>query len=385
MNRPSAAAAGRQEQLAHGRGHLARVVAADVGDHEGAGVGWHSRTARPAAGSSAGPAGAPRRCASRPGRRGRPASESARVALVTSTPCAGAMHRVRQRLGRVDPVAAAGGVDHPAVEEGGVEPVDEVRVVLGVLVDGPQHRAPGRQRHPRAAVEAPQRAFDPRPVAGGERRRPPRRARPPAAGPAPAAAPRPWPSASAAARAVSRTRSSAGRAAHSMPDLGGRGAGAQLLQHRHQEGLDRPDRIDLAVGRRDAAGPALARQGGGGARAPRPAPPGVLAVAQHLHQPRLQARARAGRAPPARGSSGAARRPPRPTARRKRRCRRRRTGGGPRRRRCASARVVSPSAFEPRAARAPSKAAWVSTRAWLAMTMSARREPRIAFSMKQVR
>ena len=47
--------------------------------------------------------------------------------------------------------------------------------------------------------------------------------------------------------------------------------------------------------------------------------------------------------------------------------------------------VVSPSAFEPRAARAPSNAAWVSTRAWLAMTMSALRDPRIAFSTKQVR
>ena len=47
--------------------------------------------------------------------------------------------------------------------------------------------------------------------------------------------------------------------------------------------------------------------------------------------------------------------------------------------------VVSPSAFDPRAARAPSNAAWVSTRAWLAITMSARREPRIAFSTKQVR
>jgi hypothetical protein len=34
-----AAAAGRQEQLAHRRGHLARVVAADVGDHQRPGVG----------------------------------------------------------------------------------------------------------------------------------------------------------------------------------------------------------------------------------------------------------------------------------------------------------------------------------------------------------
>ena len=45
--------------------------------------------------------------------------------------------------------------------------------------------------------------------------------------------------------------------------------------------------------------------------------------------------------------------------------------------------VVSMSPLSPRAARAPSKAAWVSTRAWLAITRSARREPRIAFSMKQ--
>ena len=47
--------------------------------------------------------------------------------------------------------------------------------------------------------------------------------------------------------------------------------------------------------------------------------------------------------------------------------------------------AVSTSAFWPRAVRAPSKAAWVITRAWLAMTRSARREARIAFSMKQTR
>src|SRR3546814_10338690 len=32
---------------------------------------------------------------------------------------------VGQRLGGIDPVAAAGRVHHPAIEEGGVEPVDE--------------------------------------------------------------------------------------------------------------------------------------------------------------------------------------------------------------------------------------------------------------------
>eukprot|EP01035_Chromulina_nebulosa_P000436 gene435-619_t len=45
-----------------------------------------------------------------------------------------------------------GGVDHPAIEEGRVEPVDEVGVVLGVLLDGLEHRAPGREGHARAPM-----------------------------------------------------------------------------------------------------------------------------------------------------------------------------------------------------------------------------------------
>ena len=47
--------------------------------------------------------------------------------------------------------------------------------------------------------------------------------------------------------------------------------------------------------------------------------------------------------------------------------------------------AVSPSCFRPRAERAPSKAAWVMTRAWLATTRSARRLARMVFSTKQVR
>ena len=141
--------------------------------------------------------------------------------------------------------------------------------------------------------------------------------------------------------------------------------------------LDRPDRmVDLAVeAGGDAARPALARQGGGGAHR----------LAQRLraassrsptrsHQPLLQP-------PPA---PAAALRPADPAAQLGRLRARQRGGegavGG-------VEQVVAlveddalergrsrTSAFWPRAARAPSKAAWVRTRAWLAMTMSARRE-----------
>ncbi len=242
-----------------------------------------------------------------------------------------------------------------------------------------EHRAPGRQGSCGAAVEAAQRPFDP--GALGARRglglvvqqRPPGRA------PGPAAAPRCGPGAAAASRAVSRTRSSAGpRRRTPCPRRTGSARGAQLLDHRDQEGLDRADRVDLAdrAGRcgrtspRPAAAAAARSASSRAARAPRPG------------RRRMSLR-RCFQAPPA---AGRALGPADPAAQ----LGRLRPGQGGREGAVGGVEqvvalveddalegAVSLSPFSPRAARAPSKAAWVMTRAWLAMTRSARLEPRI--------
>ena len=83
-------------------------------------------------------------------------------------------------------------------------------------------------------------------------------------GPGPAAAPRRRPGPRRPSRAVSRTRSSAGRAAHSMPSSAAPApvAGAQLLQHRRQEGLDRPDAGSTSPRRRRRCGRTSPRRAG---------------------------------------------------------------------------------------------------------------------------
>ena len=297
-----APAAGRQEELAHGRGHLARIFAAHIGDDDGPGVGGVVEGRGEL--QRLGPVGQARRARAHLGER------EGIVQRRVSQGGAGHQHavggrddRVGQGLGGIDPVAAAGGVDHPAIEESRVEPVDEVRIVLGVLVDGPQHGAPGRQGHARPPIEAAQGALDPGPFAGPKRgglvvqqvfqvtgqsqqRRldaGQRRGRLPGG----------------VADEIERRP---GGALHAH--VRGRGAGAKLLHHRHQEGLDGADGVHLAIGRGDAAGPPLSRQGGGGVQGVRQGAPGLLRIAQDVGEAGLQP-------PPA---AAAALRPAKPAA-----------------------------------------------------------------------
>jgi hypothetical protein len=134
-----------------------------------------------------------------------------------------------------------------------------------------QHGAPGGKLHPRAAIEAPQRPFDPRPVARdqlirlvvqqilqrageGEQRR--------------------FDGGEGAGGVdggfLHRIDGGTGGALHAAVGLGV-GAGSQLGQERGKKGLHRADRLGRYVVAihvrqgRDAARPSLSGQGGGGA------------------------------------------------------------------------------------------------------------------------
>src|SRR3712207_6891695 len=61
-----------------------------------------------------------------------------------------------------------------------------------------------------------------------------------------------------------------------------------LVERGGEEDLDRPDRVDLARGRRDAAGPPLPRQLGGGADRVMEGAAGVLRSEEHTSE--LQSR-----------------------------------------------------------------------------------------------
>ena len=273
-------AAGGQEQLAHRRRHLTGVVTADIGDHDRPGVQLIvERRGQP---QRLRPVREPRRTGAHLGQ-----GEGV-VERGVSQGGAGHQHPVRrgehrggQGLGRIDPMAAAGRVNHPAVHEGGVEPVDEIRIVIGIFLQRLQHRAPGRQHHPRAPVEAAQGAFDPGPVAGdqfvgvliehvlqgprqGEQRRLDGRQCASGGG----------------GGLTHQVQRRPGGALHA--EFRGRGAGAQLLQDRHQEGLDRSHRADFAGGRSDAAGPAFTGQHRGRPGRRRQRLPCRLAVGQHV-------------------------------------------------------------------------------------------------------
>ena len=283
---PQAPAAGGQEQLPHRRPDLPRVVLGHVGDHQRQGVGgiveWRGQLQR------LGPFGQARRPGAHLGHRERiDRTGVGQGGAGHQNPVGRGDHRRGQGLGGVDPVAAAGGVHHPAIEKGGLEPVDEIGIVLGVLVDGRQHRAPGRQHHPRPSVETAQRPLDPRPLGGTqgvglvvqrglqlprqvEQRRLDRRDR----------------LGGGARRGPHQVDGRPGGAFHAH--LRRRGPGAQLFQHRHQEGLDRPHRADLAGAGGDAAAPAFAWQGGGGVQHRLQRRAGVVAIGQQLRQPRLQ-------------------------------------------------------------------------------------------------
>ena len=82
------------------------------------------------------------------------------VAEVTSTPSAGAMHRRRERLGRVEPAAVDGDVIFAPVDPLDRQPVDEFGV--GLAADPAEQGDPRGERlaPPRKAAD---RAFDPRP------------------------------------------------------------------------------------------------------------------------------------------------------------------------------------------------------------------------------
>ncbi len=69
-------------------------------------------------------------------------------------------------------MAAIGGVGDPAPKlsncgEHRLEPI-HVKGVIRLVLQGLQHSPPSGELHPGAAVQAPQRPFDPRPVAGGQ-------------------------------------------------------------------------------------------------------------------------------------------------------------------------------------------------------------------------
>uniref|UniRef100_A0A0N4ZDY0 PE-PGRS family protein n=1 Tax=Parastrongyloides trichosuri TaxID=131310 RepID=A0A0N4ZDY0_PARTI len=316
-------AARRQEQFAHGRRDLARVVLDQVVDDDDPAVG----------GIVEGTVDLqrPRRF----DQARRPGPQTGQVKGVFGRRIgqggAGHQHPVRwhdhrrfQRHGRVDPVTTQGHVVDAAEGGLGAQPVHIVGVgFVAALLQRRQHGAPAGQGHARAAVQSAQRALDA--GAGGAvqfgrllvedvlemARQGQQRRLEVGDGLGRLARGRQHRLGDRMQRAL---QAELGPAA-----LGG--ASAQLLQRRHQEALDRADGVHFAGRRRDAAGHAFAGQ-------LRRRAQGVAFV---------PARARDGRAPRARGSSGAARPPPGPTGRRRRRCRRRRTGGGPRRRRCASA------------------------------------------------
>jgi hypothetical protein len=214
------------------------------------------------------------------------------VALVTSTPWAGAMTAlVSGSVGSTQWRRQAASTD-AAVHQVGVEPVDEVGVVLGVLVDGLQHGAPGGELHARAAIEPSQSPFNPRAFGGAQglglgvhqvlERAGQRQQRRLDLGE------RGGGDAGGLAHEVQRRARGALHA-----DLGGGGPGAQLLQHGDQEVLDRAGGVHLAVGGRDAAAPALARQGGGGVQGRVEVAPRLLRPAQDVEQARLEAAAAA--------------------------------------------------------------------------------------------
>ncbi|MCA3244469.1 MAG: hypothetical protein INF43_04080, partial [Alphaproteobacteria bacterium] len=123
-----AAAARGQEELAHGRADLPRVVLADVGDDKGPGAGgvvegrgeaqvgrWRGQAAPP--GPEFGQGEGVLRGAVRQG-GGRHEHPVRRL-----------QHGAHQGFGGVDPMAAEGGVRQPAADHHPLEPVDEVRIV----------------------------------------------------------------------------------------------------------------------------------------------------------------------------------------------------------------------------------------------------------------
>ncbi|MNK72777.1 hypothetical protein D3C87_922610 [compost metagenome] len=286
-----APAARRQEQFAHGRRDLARVVLHQVVDDDDAAVGGVVEGAvhlqRPRRFDQAG------RAAAHPGQRKRVLGRRVRQGG------GGDQHAMSrhddggfQRHGRVDPVAAQGHVVDTAKGGLGAEPVHKVGIgFVAALFERRQHGAPARQGHARASVHAAQGALDPgargavqlggllvqnvlevarqgqqRRLDGGD-------------------------GAGGGAGGLQH-RLGGGAQGALQPELGPAGfltAGAQLFQGGDQEGLDRADGIDLARRRGDAARDALARQGGGGAHGVLQGLGGGLVVgaqvAQTLFQP----------------------------------------------------------------------------------------------------
>ena len=197
-------------------------------------------------------------------------------------------------------------------------------------------------------------------------------------------------SALAASRAASRTGSVAGRRAHSMPNSTPLPEAFSLVRARS---------CSRAANRKRSTGPTGLTSPEAGAMRPDTPSPGNWAAARIASCSAFDAASLSAHRSPRRCSS------PRP---------RRARPSGPRIQRRSSAAscpdrqaekalsaasnrwwpssktmrfsaAVSPSCFRPRAERAPSKAAWVMTRAWLAITRSARRLARTVFSTKQVR
>ena len=265
-----AAPAGSKEQLAHRRRRLARVVLDQVVDDDDPGVGGVVKRAfdlqRPGR-------------LDQPGRAGAQAGHVEGIIGVGVGQCGtGHKHAVGghyngglQRDGGIDPVPAQGDVHDPAEGGLGGQPVEEigVRLVRRHLQRG-QHRAPAGQGHAGAAVETAQGPLDPgagravqlgrlvvqnvfqmprqgqqRRLDGGQRL-------------------------CRLARGIQhRFGNWAQRAFHAELGPAARGILAgpctELFQRRQKEAFDRPGRIDLARGRSDAAGDALAGQLCGGA------------------------------------------------------------------------------------------------------------------------
>ena len=229
----------------------------------------------------------------------------------------------------------------------------------------------------RARRSSPRRRLRSGPARMATGPRPRRPSRPPAPAPAPAAA---APAAPGPSRRPRRLPHEVGRAARRTPSPP-RCRPPELLQHRHQKGLNG------AVGRTSPLGGAIRplqpRPAAPRRRAPCAAPAGLLPIAKQVGEPLQPAPA-----------------PPRPSGPRIQRRSSAASWPDSAAEKAASAasnrwwpssktmrfsRAVSASPGLPRAARAPSNAAWLSTSAWLAITMSARRLPRIAFSTKQAR